>query len=84
MITIRHTHADGTTVEGSRKGDGVYDILRQPPHRFRYFPSTRTIGIQASRDKLPQQDRINAAAGALRAAGFEHRAGRRIPAHRRT
>lgn len=27
-LIIRHTHADGTLIEGSRKGDGVYEILK--------------------------------------------------------
>ena len=26
-IKITHTHADGTLIEGSRKGDGVWEIL---------------------------------------------------------
>ena len=30
MITITHTHADGTLIEGSAKGDGVYDVLKAP------------------------------------------------------
>lgn len=28
-ITIRHTPAEGTLIEGSRKGDGVWEVLRQ-------------------------------------------------------
>jgi hypothetical protein len=32
MITISHTHADGTVLTGSRKGDGVYKLAQ--PHGF--------------------------------------------------
>ena len=27
MITIRHTHEDGTLVYGTSKGDGVYELI---------------------------------------------------------
>ncbi|MFD7338493.1 tyrosine-type recombinase/integrase [Streptomyces violascens] len=37
IIRIIHTRRDGTLVEGSRKGDGAFELLR--PHGFRYFPS---------------------------------------------
>ncbi|MFD7972985.1 DUF3560 domain-containing protein [Streptomyces clavifer] len=69
MITIRHTRAEGTLIEGSEKGDGVYDIVR---HRgFRYFRSIERIGITGSRDRAAQTWKINPAAEALREAGFE-------------
>jgi len=71
MITIRHTHADGTLLEGSRKSDGVYEILKGLGGNWRYFPSIRQIGIGQSRDKNAQTWKINAAAGALRTAGFD-------------
>ena len=51
MITIRHTRKDGTLIEGSRKGDGVYDVLRGLHDNWRYFPSLRQIGLGQSRDK---------------------------------
>ncbi|WP_405551214.1 DUF3560 domain-containing protein (plasmid) [Streptomyces globisporus] len=69
MITIRHTRADGTLIEDSVKGDGVYEIVR--PHGFHYFPSIGQIGIRNSRDRAAQRSKINAASAALRAAGFE-------------
>lgn len=69
MITIRHSRADGTLIEGSRRGDGVYEIARA--NGFTYFPSLGMIGIRGSRDKPAQTTRINAAADALRAAGHE-------------
>ncbi|MFJ8763185.1 DUF3560 domain-containing protein [Streptomyces cyaneofuscatus] len=69
MITIRHTRAEGTLIEGSSKGDGVYEIVR--PHGFRYFPSIEAIGIVGSRDRAAQKGKITGAAAALRQAGYE-------------
>ena len=70
-ITIRHTHQDGTLIEGSRKGDGVYEILKGLGHNWRYFPSLRQIGIGQSRDKAADTWKIGKATEALRAAGHE-------------
>lgn len=67
-IFITHTHADGTVLTGSRKGDGVYEIVSQ--HGFRYGHSVG-IYIRGSRDRDAPAIRINAAAEALRAAGHE-------------
>jgi hypothetical protein len=68
MIVISHDPVEGTILSGSRKGDGVWEIVRQ--HGFR---SSREIGlyIRGSRDRDAQTWRIEAAATALRAAGFE-------------
>lgn len=70
-ITITHTHQDGTLIEGSRKGDGVYDILRGLRDNWRYFPSLRQIGLGQSRDKAAKTWVIDRAAKALREAGHE-------------
>ena len=67
-ITITHTRADGTLVEGSTKGDGVYELIR--PCGFRYFRSLGMLGIQQSRDKAAKRWKIDAAAQALRQAGW--------------
>ena len=67
-ITIRHTHADGTLIEGSSKGDGVYEVLRGLGHNWRYFPSLRQIGLGQSRDKAADTWKIGKAAEALRGA----------------
>ncbi|MEU7891772.1 DUF3560 domain-containing protein [Nonomuraea sp. NPDC049152] len=69
LITISHTHEEGTLVEGTRKGDGAWEILRK--HGFHFFPSIRAIGIRQSRDQVAQRWKINGAAAALREAGFE-------------
>lgn len=72
MITIRHTHEDGTLIEGSRKGDGVYEIVRKYENGgFKFFPSLRMLGLRNSRDRVADRWAINAAAEALRKAGFE-------------
>ncbi|WP_440063900.1 DUF3560 domain-containing protein [Streptosporangium sp. OZ121] len=69
MITISHSHEEGTLLDGSQKGDGVYEIVKK--HGFSFFPSIRAIGIRQSRDRVANRYRINAAAEALRAAGHE-------------
>jgi hypothetical protein len=58
-------------LEGSAKGDGVYEILRGLRGNWRYFPSLRQIGIGQSRDKAAKTWVIESAAKALRAAGHE-------------
>lgn len=67
IITLTHTRADGTLLEGSRKGDGVWEIVRQ--HGFR---SSRSVGlyISRSRDKAAKHWQIDRAAAALRTAGW--------------
>src|ERR1039457_240607 len=71
MITITHTHEGGTLIEGSTKGDGVYEVLKGLGTSWRYFPSLRQIGLGQSRDKSAQTWKINAAAEALKTAGHE-------------
>jgi hypothetical protein len=71
MITITHTHADGTLLEGSAKGDGVYDVLKGLRDNWRYFPSIRRIGIGQSRDRNADPYKIKRAAEALRATGHD-------------
>jgi hypothetical protein len=71
VITIRHTRAEGTLIEGSVKGDGVYQILAAQRHGWRYFRSLGQIGLTRSRDKAAKRYAIDQAAQELRAAGFE-------------
>lgn len=65
-ITITHSRAEGTLIEGSVKGDGVWEVVRQ--HRFR--PS-RMVGLYLphSRDREADTWRINRAKAALEEAG---------------
>ena len=67
-ITITHTHEDGTLLAGSRKGDGVYEIVRKHGFEFR---RGRGICINVSRDRNAKTWHINPAVGALREAGHE-------------
>ncbi|MER7331710.1 MULTISPECIES: DUF3560 domain-containing protein [unclassified Micromonospora] len=68
MLTITHTHADGTTLAGSRKGDGVWEICKANGWAF-----SRHVGIylRQSRDKDANRARINRTADALRDAGHD-------------
>jgi hypothetical protein len=68
-IIIRHTHAEGTLVEGMTRGDGSYEILTA--NGFRWFRSLGTVGVRQSRDHVAKRWVINAAANLLRAAGHE-------------
>ncbi|WP_439082102.1 ParB/RepB/Spo0J family partition protein [Streptomyces sp. WL006] len=65
-ITITHTREEGTILTGSRKGDGVYEIVKD--HNFRSSRHVTGLYIRGSRDKESSW-RINSAATALREAG---------------
>jgi hypothetical protein len=74
MITISHSHADGTLLSGSRKGDGVWEILAGLRSAGQgNWRSSRDVGLYLgqSRDKDAQTWKIDKAAEALREAGFE-------------
>lgn len=73
MLTLSHTHADGTQLHGTARGDGSAEVLRTRPGGS-YWKWSRHLGawfILRSRDHLPNHHRIEATAQALRAAGFE-------------
>ncbi|MFD3851671.1 ParB/RepB/Spo0J family partition protein [Streptomyces microflavus] len=65
-IHINHTRTEGTILTGSRKGDGVYEIVKD--HTFRSSRHVSGLYIRGSRNKESSW-RINAAATALREAG---------------
>ncbi|KAA9379678.1 DUF3560 domain-containing protein [Microbispora cellulosiformans] len=67
-LRIVHTRADGTILHGSRKGDGVWDIVRA----VRGWHWSRNVGlyIRHSRDRAADRWTIDTAAEALRAAGW--------------
>ena len=69
MISITHTHADGTLVAGSR-GDGVFEVLRGLA-RAGAMRSLGRLGLVQSRDNAAKAWLIERAAEALRAAGYE-------------
>ncbi|MER6632230.1 DUF3560 domain-containing protein [Streptomyces sp. NPDC000987] len=65
-ITITHTRAEGTLVDGPT-GDGVYELMNA--HGFRYSPTLGCMYLRGSRDRRASRWKIDAAAEALRAAG---------------
>ena len=74
-LTITHTAADGTLLEGTRKGDGAWDVIKAAQARYdirgwKYFPSIRAIGVSHSRDHAPKLGLIDRTAEILREAGF--------------
>jgi Domain of unknown function (DUF3560) len=71
MIIIKHTHQDGTLIEGSRKGDGVYQVLRGSDPSWWYFRSLGQIGLKHSRDKPARTWVLRAAEEALKEAGYD-------------
>jgi hypothetical protein len=68
-ITITHSFAEGTLIEGMVRGDGTYDIVTA--NGFRWFRTLDTCGVAQSRDHMAKQWIVNAAATALRAAGHD-------------
>lgn len=68
MLTITHTPAEGTLIEGTAKGDGTAEILKA--HRWRWSATLGAWYIPRTRDTAPPLTRITAVAGALRAVGF--------------
>lgn len=69
MLTITHSHEAGTIIEGTAKGDGSAEVLKQ--HRWRWGRSIGAWFIPRSRDHRPNVAAIDATAAALEAAGFE-------------
>lgn len=67
MLTITHTPAEGTLIEGTAKGDGTAAVLKAQGWRW-----GRSIGawfVPHSRDKTPKRHVITPTAEALKAAG---------------
>lgn len=69
MLTINHTEAEGTLIEGTSKNDGSADVLKT--HRWRWSRNLGAWYIPRSRDVAPKLATINNTADALRAAGFD-------------
>lgn len=75
-LTITHTSADGTLLEGTSKGDGAWEAIKAAQASYtirgwKYFPSIRAIGVSHSRDRAPQMHLIERTADILREAGFD-------------
>ncbi|MFD6677268.1 DUF3560 domain-containing protein [Rhodococcus zopfii] len=67
-LTITHTHAEGTLIDGTTRGDGSAEILKA--QRWRWSRGLGSWYIPQSRDRRAKLAQINSTAAALRAAGF--------------
>lgn len=69
-LTITHTPATGTLIDGTSRGDGVNVILRAASMAWKWSPSLGQFYVQRSRDKVvPDRYGIERTADALREAG---------------
>lgn len=66
-VEITHTPEDGTLLTGSRRGDGVWEVLR--PLGWKPFSTIGCLGIPGMRDRVAPRARITTAKTALEAAG---------------
>lgn len=68
-LTITHTAADGTLIEGTSRGDGSGDVLKRNGWRW-----SRNLGswfVPRSRDQRPKRHVIDATRAQLSEAGFD-------------
>ncbi len=72
-LTLTHSPAEGTLLDGTRKGDASADTLRSVKHVavWRWSGNLDRWYIRQSRDRRVRQYQLDATAEALRAAGFE-------------
>lgn len=74
MITIAHSHAEGTLVHGTDRGDGTNHVIKATGGGWRF---SRHIGVDGawylprSRDRHPDAVKIEQLAAALREAGYQ-------------
>lgn len=68
-LTITHSHAEGTLIDGTSRGDGSNEILKV--QRWRWSRNLGSWYVPQSRDRRAKLAQIEATAVALRAAGFE-------------
>ena len=69
MITITHTPATGTLLEGTTKGDGTNQLLRAGGLHWRWSAHLGAWYLPRTRDTAPQTAVITATAETLRTAG---------------
>lgn len=67
-LTITHSPAEGTMIDGTAKGDGSGQVLKA--HGWRWGRSIGAWFVPMSRDKTPKRHVITPTAAALKAAGF--------------
>lgn len=68
MLTITHTHAEGTLIDGTIRGDGTADVLKA--NGWRWGRSISAWFVPQSRDRLAKLGTIERTTTALEAAGF--------------
>ena len=74
MITIEHSHAEGTLVAGTARGDGTNLVIKAIGDCWRYSRHVGADGawyLPRSRDRHPDRIRIERLADALCLAGYE-------------
>lgn len=67
-LTITHTRADGTLIDGTSRGDGTGDVLKT--HGWRWSRHLGSWYVPQSRDRTAKTRLIDATAAQLRATGF--------------
>ncbi|MDE1673794.1 DUF3560 domain-containing protein [Nocardia gipuzkoensis] len=70
-LTIIHTAETGTVLDGTVRGDGSYEVMKALWPNWKWGRSIQQWYIVSSRDRQPKDYYIDAAAKALRAAGFD-------------
>lgn len=68
MLTITHTHQQGTLIDGTSRGDGTAAILRA--QRWRWSRNLGSWYLPHSRDKVAKVYEIERTRNALNSAGF--------------
>ena len=74
MITIEYTHAEGTLLRGTARGDGTGAVIKSVRDGWRFSRNIGTDGawyLPHSRDRRADRRVIDRLADALRAAGHE-------------
>ncbi len=69
MLTITHTHEEGTLIEGTSRGDGTAEVLKRTG--WRWGRSISSWYVPQSRDRLPKWHVIRRTREALEEAGFD-------------
>ncbi|WP_104131230.1 DUF3560 domain-containing protein [Cryobacterium sp. M91] len=67
-LTITHTHAEGTLIDGTSTGDGTAEVLKASG--WRWGRSISAWFVPQSRDRLPKLHLITRTRVALETAGF--------------
>lgn len=69
ILTISHTHSEGTLIDGTARDDGSAEALKL--NRWRWSRKLGSWYVPHSRDRLAKRTLINSTAASLRAAGFD-------------